>query len=482
MFQNGEAGSMSPVLPMENIRELYKYGEELAFDDGETLFSEGDSARYFFIVLDGGLRITKVNENGPDDVITVLHSGEFAGELSMLTGSRTLATGRAVGATKVVKFSAEQFRRMIFDCPEFAQPVLFAFAARTRAFDATVIQQEKLAALGKMSAGLAHELNNPAAAMVRSAQAMRNAVRRISALGLQFDCRFTPEQRPMIEEIQKHLRAEAMDPETLTPLERSDREEALAEWLDENGIEDAWELAPGLTTAGMTRECVDEVSGKLPPAALAAALTWFEADLTTNQLTKELEASACRISDLVKALKQYTYMDQAQFQEIDIHVGLDSTLKVFGHKLRAGIVVHREYDRSIPKISAFAGELNQVWTNLISNAIDAMSGKGVLTISTRRDGQFVLVTIADSGPGIPEDVREKIFKAFFTTKPAGQGTGLGLEITHRIVVNRHHGKIDVESKPGDTKFLIRLPLEQKQNEAMYPPRPSTQRETAHPGV
>lgn len=287
----------------------------------------------------------------------------------------------------------------------------------------------------------------------------------------------------MIEELQEHLRQEASDPETMTPLDRSDREEALAEWLEENGIENAWDLAPGLVTAGMTRECVDDVSGKLAPKTLAAALTWFEADLTTNQLTRELEASASRISELVKAMKEYTYMDQARFQEIDIHSGLDSTLKIFAHKFRSGIEVRREYDRSLPKIAAYGGELNQVWTNLISNAVDAMHGCGVLTVSTRREGDSVLVVVADNGPGIPAEVQERIFQPFFTTKAAGQGTGLGLEISRRIVVARHGGEIEVESKPGDTRFTVRLPLKRKdKNAGLQPHGSDNERQASHTRV
>ncbi|HVW86774.1 MAG TPA: HAMP domain-containing sensor histidine kinase, partial [Bryobacteraceae bacterium] len=194
------------------------------------------------------------------------------------------------------------------------------------------------------------------------------------------------------------------------------------------------------------------------------------------------ESASCRISDLVQAMKQYTYMDQAQFQEIDVHTGLDSTLKIFGHQTKKGIEVRRDYDHSLPKILAYAGELNQVWTNLISNAIDAMDGSGVLTISTRRDGPEAVITVADTGPGIPAEIRDRIFEPFFTSKPAGQGTGLGLEIARRIVVNRHQGQITVESRPGDTRFEIRIPIEQRQDHELYPSEPDQRRETALQGV
>jgi signal transduction histidine kinase len=211
-------------------------------------------------------------------------------------------------------------------------------------------------------------------------------------------------------------------------------------------------------------------------------LTWIEADLTTNQLASELESASCRISDLVKAMKQYTYMDQAQFQEIDIHDGLDSTLKIFSHRTKNGIEVHRDYDRSIPKIQAYAGELNQLWTNLIDNALDAMNGAGVLTVTTRGRGSEVTVTIGDTGAGIPDDIRGKIFEPFVTSKPAGKGTGLGLETAHRVVVNRHQGRITVDSKPGNTRFTVTLPVRQRKENEMYTSQPDAKREAALQGV
>lgn len=345
-----------------------------------------------------------------------------------------------------------------------------------------MVQQEKLASLGKMAAGLAHELNNPAAAMVRTVQSLRSAISRVALRGMQYDCRFDSAQRPVLEELQKFAREHASDPETLSPLDRSDREESMAEWLDENGVANSWDMAPGLVNAGLTRQCLTSLSGRLKADTLGAALTWIEADLTTNQLASELESASCRISDLVKAMKQYTYMDQAQFQEIDIHDGLDSTLKIFSHRTKNGVEVHRDYDRSIPKIHAYAGELNQLWTNLIDNALDAMGGAGVLSVITRSRGHEVTVTIADTGAGIPDEIRDRIFEPFVTSKPAGKGTGLGLEIAHRVVVNRHQGRIKVDSKPGDTRFTVTLPVQQRKDNEMYTSQPNEEREAALQGV
>jgi signal transduction histidine kinase len=474
MLHDPKMESMFPRLPVEKIREMCARGQEMSFDDGQTIFAEGGAENAFFIVLEGRIRITK--KIASEERLLVIHeAGQFTGDISLLMSAPFSATGRADGPTRVVRFSQDEFRLMIAECPQLAAPVLKAFAARAREVDASVVQQEKLASLGKMAAGLAHELNNPASAMVRTVQLLEGAVSRVSKLGMQYDCRFDAAERPVLDHVQEYAREHATDPEKLSPLERSDREEAMAAWLETNGVNEAWDMAPGLVNAGLTRECLTSLSGKLKPDALSAALTWIEADLTTNQLAKELESAACRISDLVLAMKQYTYMDQAQFQEIDIHTGIDATLKIFGHRMRDGIEVRREYDLSLPKILAYAGELNQVWTNLISNAIDAMGGKGILTVRTRRDGEDVAVTIGDSGPGIAPRIRERLFEPFVTSKPVGQGTGLGLETVRRIVVNRHQGRIDVESKPGDTRFEVRLPIKQRKNYEMYPHQPDPER-------
>jgi signal transduction histidine kinase len=481
MVHDPNQTALFPTLPIEKIREMCEHGEDIWLRDGEVIFAQGDTNRGFYIVLEGHIRVTK--RVGNEEMLLVLHGpGQFTGEISMLMGTPAIATGKAEGPARVVRFSNDEFRRMIAECPDLAQPVLRAFAARSREVDVSVVQQEKLAALGKISAGLAHELNNPAAAMVRTVQSLRGAVSRISKLGMQYDCRFDETQRPVLDHLQQYAREHATDPDALSPLDRSDREEAMAEWLEENGMKDPWQMAPGLVNAGLTRQCLTSISGKLTPEALSAALTWLESDLTTNQLALELESAACRISDLVLAMKQYSYMDQAKFQEIDIHLGLDSTLKIFAHRMRDGIEVRRNYDRSLPKIMAWAGELNQVWTNLIGNAIDAMEGKGVLTVSTRRDGENVVVTIGDSGPGIAPEIREHLFEPFVTNKPAGQGTGLGLETARRIVVNRHNGRIAVESKPGDTRFAISLPIEQRSEHAVHASQPDPEREAALQGV
>jgi signal transduction histidine kinase len=246
----------------------------------------------------------------------------------------------------------------------------------------------------------------------------------------------------------------------LTPIQESEREDALSEWLDEHGVPDGWELAPIFVGAGTTPEFLDRVADQAPPAMLEGAVRWLAYTLETELLMREITDSVARISSLVAAAKQYSNMDRAPHERVDIHAGLKSTLVMLAGKLR-GLEVVKDFDPSLPKVPVYAGELNQVWTNLIDNAVQAMDGHGTLTVRTSMDGDRVRVEIGDTGPGVPEKLRRRIFEPFFTTKPVGQGTGLGLDISYRIVVGRHGGDLTVESQPGDTRFIVRLPLTER---------------------
>lgn len=356
MLHNPAERTLFPTLPVDRIREMCAHGDPVDLAPGETIFVEGQKDYPFCIVLEGRIRITR-RIFGQETLLVIHGPGQFTGEISILSGGRAIATARAEGAAKILSFSNEQLRRLIAECPELAGTILSAFAARAHEVDAVTVQQDKMAALGKMAAGLAHELNNPAAALVRSAAGLRESLVRISNLGLQYDTRLTEEQRPVVQRMQEYLRKRASDGNMLSPIERSDREEALAEWLDAAGVADGWDMASALVSAGLTRECLAGLDGQLEPASLAAALTWIEADLSTTELAGEIESAATRISDLVLAMKQYTYMDQAQFQTVDIHIGLDATLRLFAHRMKkgAGVEVRRNYDRSLDKVCAYAG-------------------------------------------------------------------------------------------------------------------------------
>jgi signal transduction histidine kinase len=319
-------------------------------------------------------------------------------------------------------------------------------------------QREKMMALGKLSAGLAHELNNPASAASVAADNLREAVCQMRAADLAIDRMMLPaEQRLALSEAEQKL-LEAPPPANTNadPLERSDREQSIGTWLEERGLAEAWDLAGVLADAGFDRAGIAQLTAGFTPEVLAPVLDRLAAALSVTRLVEIIESSTRRISQLVKAVKEYSYMDQSSEQEIDIHDGIENTLLILGHRLKRGIRVTREFDRGLPKICAFGSELNQVWTNLIVNAIDAMGETGELEIRTARDGGSLLVEVIDSGDGIPAESQPHIFEPFFTTKPVGQGTGLGLDTANRIV-RKHRGSMRFESRPGRTVFQVRLP-------------------------
>lgn len=463
---NGRAAvrneALFPTLSEDDLACLAQYGEKIDLADGETVFREGQPENDFFVVLEGELRVTKTVA-GEQMLLANHMPGQFSGALTMLLdGGKSIATGCAVGQTRVVRIDSESFFKLFCDCPDVAKTVLSTMARRRPEVESIGRQREKLAALGKLSAGLAHELNNPASAIGRAASQLLEAVQGQQALALDL-CRRSPsiEQLDRLAVFQKEAQGKADDAQLLDPLAQSDREQELADWLEERKINESWNVAGDLAAAGIDRAWIEGAAGELTANCLPAAVAWVRATLSTRALLHEVEESAKRISDLVQAIKDYSYMDQAPVQEIDVHSGLESTLTILGHKLRKrDIEVVREFDLSLPRISAYGGELNQVWTNLIVNAIEALKGPGRITVRTCRDGDCILVEIADDGPGIPKELQGRIFDPFFTTKDVGEGTGLGLDISYRIVVERHHGDIQVESRPGYTCFQVRLPITQ----------------------
>jgi signal transduction histidine kinase len=323
-----------------------------------------------------------------------------------------------------------------------------------------VERHERLVALGAVTAGLTHELNNPVAAVMRATSRLREGLAAMrTEIGNVIRSDLTVGQLEAVAELAGRALERRKDAPELSPLEASDREDELAGWLEDHGVAKSWDTAPTLVAAGLDVGWLEELAKVLPPAHLEAGLTYPVRALESDSLLDEVTEAAGRISELLASVKQYTQMDRAPLQTFDVHDGLDATLTMLGHKLADGIDVVRDYDRSLPHIAAFPGELNQVWTNLIDNAVDAMHGHGTLTVRTRPGGDDRLVVeIGDTGPGVPDEVRSRIFEPFFTTKPMGKGTGLGLDIAWRIVVGRHRGDIRLESVPGDTRFQVVLPL------------------------
>ncbi|MBZ4413035.1 histidine kinase [Myxococcus sp. XM-1-1-1] len=329
---------------------------------------------------------------------------------------------------------------------------------RLRCLEHTVLRQEKLAALGRHAAGLAHEMNNPASAGRRATEQLTQAMDAQEDLSVALDqWRLTQAQRQLLLRTcrQSQGRGATRD---MDPLTRGDAEDALATWMDAKGVVNAWDLSPTLLDAGIGEAQLAPLTQALPAQALPDALAWLEALVRTRALLAEVRQSTTRLSELAGAVKSYTHAGKEQPEPVDVHEGLENTLLLLNYKLKHGVEVKREYDRSLPRVQALPGMLNHVWTNLVDNAIDAMGGKGHLTVRTAKDEDSLLVEVVDDGPGVPPELLPRIWEPFFTTKPMGQGTGLGLDIIRRVIVDRHHGDVRVESRPGRTAFQIRLPL------------------------
>jgi signal transduction histidine kinase len=438
-------------------------GEELWFSPGTEFITEGGPAENFYVLLEGQVRVTKKMAENKE--IAIVHGpGDFLGELSILLGIPYEVTGRTLTQSHLFRIKKETFWQMIATCPSITQEILRTMAQRVQGIAALSQQQAKLISLGTLAAGLAHELNNPAAAAGRATIQLRQIFQALPSLSIKVYQRknMKPEQLAYIAELEHNLIREYTSKSSLhlEALTESDKEEQISSWLGTHGVADSWKLAQTLVSAGLDTVHLDTIRNSLPSDSLPDVLSWLDARLSSEVLLKEIEQSTVRISELVKAIKTYSYMDQAPIQEIDVHEGLESTLTILGHKLKAAsITVTREYDRTLPRISAYGSELNQVWTNIIDNAIDAIGERdGNISLRTKRESNNIVVEISDDGPGIPQDIQSRMFEQFFTTKGVGKGTGLGLSISYRIIAEMHKGDISFSSKPGDTRFEIRLPM------------------------
>ena len=458
MLETQSDSLLFPVLEEEYLQDLETCGSVIKLNPEDILYREGDTAYHFYVVLSGQIKITK--QLGTEEIVVTIHRrGEFTGDLSMLTGGISQATASSIGTSRVIEF--QDFKELLKGCPRSVDLFVPALAERSKDLEIKLRQQEKLAALGKLSAGLAHELNNPAAAGRRAAKQLNSAIASLQQNMLSLRGKqFSAQHRQLLSQLQQQAIVTANQKSTLSPLEQSDREDELSDWLESLGVSNAWELAPSLVSAGIERSQLATLAEEMEPEAFTEALMWLEATLTMNDLVNEVEQSTIRISDLVGAIKNYSYMDRGAIQEVDLHEGLDNTLKIMHHKLKYGVTVHKEYGENLPKISVYGGELNQVWTNLIDNAIDAMDGKGELTIRTSQENNCILIEIIDNGSGIPKELQPRIFEPFFTSKDVGKGSGLGLDISRRIVVQKHKGNLRFESQPGRTNFQIRIPIKQ----------------------
>jgi len=379
--------------------------------------------------------------------------------MALLSRTPRNATVIAKTDSEVLRIPQGAFEQLLQSSTTAAIMVLHWVMARLNQNESLLHQQEKMAALGTMSAGLAHELNNPAAAAQRGASQLKETQSRWLNLTHQLErAAFQEDQTAwlddFIEEASHHLAA----PLQLDALEKIDRVDQLQVWLEAAGTDSAWELAPALVSFGWESEALEALKRDLSLSLFALSVQWLGAGCLMMSLLSEVQQTTGRISQIVHAVKSYAYLDQAPLLEVDVHEGLENTLVIMQHKLKKGVTVRREYAADLPRIEAYASELNQVWTNIIDNALDAMNGKGEIKIKTYGQDGRVVVEIADNGPGIPQEIQSRIFDPFFTTKAPGHGTGLGLHISHDIIANRHHGQLTVESKPGETKFRAVLPI------------------------
>lgn len=320
-------------------------------------------------------------------------------------------------------------------------------------------QNEKLATLGRLSAGMAHELNNPAAAAQRGAAQLKNTFSQLQKIYFKLgEMHLSEAQVERLVALDRLAQSRATQPLNIDSLTRSDREAEMEFFLEERAIDNAWEIAPNLVNFDFESDELAEIVSGFPEVQFTAVIDWLNCSFIIYSLLSEIGVGSGRISEIVKALKMYSYMDQAPVQNVNVHEGLDNTLVILRSKLKQGVTVHRQYVEDLPLIQAYGSELNQVWTNLIDNAIDAMDGQGEITLRTSHDDAWVVVEVIDNGDGIPEEIQPNLFDPFFTTKPPGKGTGLGLNISYNIIVQKHQGRIDVDSKPGETRFIVRLPL------------------------
>lgn len=448
-------------LPDEDVDQLFELAEVVELSAGEDLFHEGDKGDRAYIVKSGEVEVIKTSGRRAV-LLAVRPTGTVIGEIALLQDVARTATVRARTDVSFYAITKEQFEHLLNSSPTASRVMLNTVLARWRTTDAALRQSEKMAQLGTMMAGVAHELNNPAAAVRRGADQLTEALAGFREEQVRVSCLdLNDAQAAELEELLGTAAAQATKPApSLDALTRSDNEFALEEWLDEQGIEDGWELAPILVNLGYTPEDLTSAAARFSPEQFPVVVSAMGATYDVYSLVAEIEQGAARLSEIVKALKSYAYLDQAPVQEVDIHEGLRNTLLILRSKL-SGIRLVEEYDPDLPKIQGYGSELNQVWTNLLDNAADALSDtpNPVVTIRTSHADGWVRVQVEDNGPGIPADVIGRVFDPFFTTKPPGKGTGLGLDISYNIVVTKHGGDLAVSSHPGKTTFRVALPLE-----------------------
>ena len=450
-------------LSEDQLQWLCERGHVELIEPG-TVYAEGAPATCFYVLLEGTVVLSR--RVGADDIEVGRTStrGVYTGAFTAYLGEAVPQVyNNSVRVTEPSRFfvlDASVFAELMHEWFPMAVHLLEGLFFGNKNAQQAIGQRERLLALGSLSAGLTHELNNPAAAAVRATASLRERVAGMRhKLGMIAGGKWDRTMLQTLIRLQEEAAERVPKAAALSPLEASDQEDAITDWLDSHKVRDGWDMAPTFVAAGLDVAWLDRVEATVDPGCLEAALRWLNYTVDTELLMNEIEDSTTRVSTLVGAAKQYSQLDRAPYQVVDVHELVDSTLLMLSGKIPPGIQVVKEYDRSLPQIPAYAAELNQVWTNLIDNAVSAMNGTGTLTVRTgkvREDEVFV--EFGDTGPGVPPEIKDRIFEPFFTTKPVGEGTGLGLDISWRIVVKKHHGDLSLESSPGDTRFRVRLPV------------------------
>lgn len=441
----------------DQLLELMAVGEELRFNPGEELFREAQPADFWWVLLEGTINLVR-HVGHEETVLGAMHSpGQWAGGFQAWDAHGVyLATGRGTSRGRILRVPAERLRDRANAWFPFGVHLIKGLVHTVRNIESTARQREALVALGTLAAGLAHEINNPASAAARAVGALEDTCETLlSSLGRLAECSISAAQFVALDTMRREIEPQSAN---LDPLALADREDALSDWLAGHDVERDWLIAPPFAASGLDIAWCERAAALLGGPPLGAGLEWVASSLSTVTLLSEVKESIKRISDLVGAVRSYSQLDRASMQQMDLTEGLESTLVMLAHKLKAGVTVVRDYGNDVPRIEAIAGELNQVWTNLIDNAIDAMRGSGTLRVSTRANENGVIVEIGDTGPGMPQEVQARAFEPFYTTKDVGKGTGLGLDISRRIIVERHGGEITIESRPDETVLRVRLPL------------------------